>query len=224
MPTLKQLVKKNFILVVSLPVNLPEWAQAATAAGADALKVHIDVQHHASGTQFGPWEAERSNLLEILKVEIPVGLVMGEKVLDPAKLQEVLACGFDYWDIFAHHMPLYFLNTTCGRMAAVDGSYTSGQLAALGCLNPDAVEVSPFPPCEYGKPLNGKDLLTYAWFARHIPASMLISTQRAIKPEEVSLLQAVGARGVVIGAVVTGKTTQGIIDATKAFRQAIDRL
>ena len=40
-------------LIVSLPSNDPAMAQAATGAGADAVKLHMNVTHDASGTRFG---------------------------------------------------------------------------------------------------------------------------------------------------------------------------
>lgn len=48
------LERKPLSLVVSLPENDIALARAAMEEGADALKVHYNVGHRASGNHFGP--------------------------------------------------------------------------------------------------------------------------------------------------------------------------
>lgn len=55
MGKLKQTLAQNGLsLFVSLPANDVRLAKAALEEGADALKVHFNVGHRASGNQFGP--------------------------------------------------------------------------------------------------------------------------------------------------------------------------
>ena len=53
---------------------------------------------------------------------------------------------------------------------------------------------------------------------------MVVPTQRLIRPEQVRALAQTGVRGLMIGAVVTGRTEDSIRKAVHAFRNAIDRM
>src|SRR5207237_10168995 len=101
-------------LVVSLPRNDVELARAAEQAGAQALKVHMNVHHHASGTRFGSLADEHERVREIIAaVKVPVGLMPGA---DPAKLPtadeltSLASAGLNFLDIYTNHMPLWFLD------------------------------------------------------------------------------------------------------------------
>ena len=52
-PYLKMLENPKMTLIMSLPKNDPALCRAAFEAGADAVKVHINVEHRASGSRFG---------------------------------------------------------------------------------------------------------------------------------------------------------------------------
>ena len=67
-----------------------------------------------------------------------------------------------------------------------------------------------------------RDLLKYQAITRLVDVPVVVPTQRVILPEEVKQLVRAGVRGIMIGAVVTGKTEQGIAEAVRAFRRAID--
>ena len=50
----RQMIESNsFTVVVSLPANDLDLARAALDAGAQAIKVHCNVWHRASGHTFG---------------------------------------------------------------------------------------------------------------------------------------------------------------------------
>ena len=52
----KEMIRQNkFSLVVSLPSNDLELAKAALEGGAQAVKVHCNVWHRASGHTFGSY-------------------------------------------------------------------------------------------------------------------------------------------------------------------------
>ena len=50
---LKLFEKNRPVLIMSLPDNDPALCRAAFEEGADVVKVHINVEHRASGTHFG---------------------------------------------------------------------------------------------------------------------------------------------------------------------------
>ena len=75
--------QKRPALIASLPGNRLDLAKAAVECGADVVKVHMNVQHRASGLHFGTFEEEKETLQEILSVaKGPCGIVAGNSVQD----------------------------------------------------------------------------------------------------------------------------------------------
>src|SRR5699024_489622 len=84
-------------VLVSLPENDIDLAEAAVAAGAQVLKVHINANHQASGTAFGPLEEERDTIEGICDLGVPVGIVPGqdlETIYDALPLLDELPIDF----------------------------------------------------------------------------------------------------------------------------------
>ena len=223
-------------LIVSLPRNDIGLARAAADAGADALKVHMNVTHHASGTQFGDFAREAPAIREIIgAVEIPVGLMPGA---DPAslpareELEALAADGLDFIDIYAQHMPLWFIDLPLKLIVALsefDGFvepafymthlYTSAEQSVNRI---HMCEASIFPPEEYGQPFTYHDYRRLRILQEYVDAPLLVPTQKAITPEDARYLMRTGTGGLMIGAVVTGDTADSIAAATAAYRAAID--
>ena len=79
-------------------------------------------------------------------------------------------------------------------------------------------------PETYGQRLTAKELLEYAAIAEASNLPVVVPTQRAILPCEVSQLSQIGVSGIMIGAVVTGKEMETIKKSVLEFRNAIDKL
>ena len=212
-------------LIMSLPHNDPALCRAAFEAGSDAVKVHINVAHRASGTYFGPLSEEGAALREMLSAAPgPMGLVPGAS-WEAAERDggEAARMGFAFFSMYAHQMPAT-LPKGAAWMVACDGSYSLDEIAAMERMGADVVEASIMPGAEYGQPLCMRDLLKYASIAAHTTLPVVVPSQRCIRPEEVSALVQTGIRGIMIGAVVTGHTEEGIRRSVEAFRNAIDRM
>lgn len=70
--------KPGLQLFVSLPANDIKLAEAALTAGADGLKVHINVGHRASGNRFGALDSYAGIFKEIRsRFDGPFGIVPG---------------------------------------------------------------------------------------------------------------------------------------------------
>ncbi len=217
--------EKKLTLIMSLPGNQPAWCKAAFEAGADAVKVHINVEHRASGVHFGRLAEEMPALEEMLDHRTgPMGLVLGgslqQAALDASQAQEL---PFSFYSVYAHHMPAWALG---GKplMAACDGTYSMEEISALPAMGASVVEASVIPGAEYGLPLSMRDLLRYRAIAGSVNVPVVVPTQRAIRPDEVEALIRAGVKGLMIGAVVTGKEEKTIAQAVAAFRKAIDRV
>jgi len=224
---LMQALDQRFLLLVSIPRNEVALARAAAEAGADAIKVHLNCEHFASGTRFGSWNEEKAVIAEIRKVlDIPMGIVTGaEDLPGPEDLAEIRRAGFDFWDLFAHHVPPGYLDwPEMAHMVAVDPTWTPEFVGDLVDLGVQVIESSIIPRTHYRTPLTAADLARYAALVRAAGVPVVVPTQKAVRPEEVRFLHRVGARGLAIGAVVTGHEVEGLRQTVAGFRKAIDAL
>lgn len=225
---LLEVLKEQFTLMVSLPKNDPALAEAAIKAGAQCLKVHVNCHHFASDTHFGSWTEEKPVIEEILSVmgDVPLGIVTGEATQPSAKdLEEISESKIDFWDLFCRYTPPEYVDLrNLGRMVAIDSSWEPWLVESLGALGVNVIESSIIPRDLYRSDLNLEDVARYRRLAQCSPMPILIPTQKAIKPHQVSSLQRAGAAGITIGAVVTGLEKAGIADATAAFAEAINTM
>lgn len=109
-------------------------------------------------------------------------------------------------------------------MAACDGSYSLDEIREMPACGTDVLEASVIPGAEYGQPLSMRDLLKYQLIAQNVSVPVVVPTQRAIRTEDVAALVRTGVRGLMIGAVVTGREASTIARAVEAFRKAIDEV
>jgi len=229
-------MKKNYIdllrgkkmtLIMSLPANDPALARVAWENGADVVKVHINLEHRASKTLFKSFAEEQDKLNEILQsAQGPCGIVLGTDTASALRDFPLIAeAGFDFWSLYAQHVPAELLqNTSVIKMIALDSNYTAEEVRALEKIGADVLEASVIKPETYGQPLTAKEILTYAAICSNTSLPVVVPTQRYIKPNDVAVLSRCKAAGIMIGAVVTGKTADTIAKALGAFRNEIDKI
>ena len=220
------------ILIVSLPANDAGLASAAAESGADMLKIHLNVEHRASGARFGGWADEAARIREIIgAVNIPVGVMPGaDKVASREDWDEMIDAGIAFFDIYAHHMPGWMWNLQVKKMPAISevppahfiltlcgGAGEEGHRA-------DWLEASVVDPGDYGKPLTASDLASYKFIADAVDTPVVVPTQKKIEPSDLPLLNRIGVRGLMIGAIVTGASVQSLAEECAKYRRAIDAL
>ena len=225
-----KLLKANaFSLVVSLPANKPELAQAALDGGADAVKVHINVWHAASGNLFGNFEQNRAFLTRLVEMagKKPVGLVPGaaDAFITEEERTALEELGIDFFSCYSEHLPAFMLKSRkLTKMVALHDTYET-ILPAVKNSEIDVVEASIMPTSLYGTPLTYFDLLQYRRICEAVRQPVLIPTQKAIRPEEVFALKDAGCKAVMIGAnVMRDQSAEACYEATKEFRKQIDSL
>lgn len=219
--------KKKMTLIVSLPENSVDLARAAVNGGADALKVHCNVKHEASGVSFGPLEEEKPKLNAILEEsKIPVGIVPGaEKPPTEEEMDEIIQMGFDYFDMYVHNMPQFMTDLKgITKIGAVDNKQSLEKIVSMKNAKFDAVEAAIIPHLGYGQNLTIGDLQYYISIAIACGLPVIVPTQRKITVEEVPILADAGVKAIMIGAIVTGKTPQMLEQVTRDFKSAIDSL
>lgn len=221
--TLKQ---KKFMLIMSMPVNDAPLARDAFEAGADVVKVHMNLTHRAGGTLFGDLAENRACFETMLsEAKGPMGLVPGGSAEAAGKdLIEASRMGFSFLSVYAHHMPVWGMKHAPAVMTAADCSYTTEEIAAFKACGADVLEASVIPGAEYGTPLTMRDVIRYRNITAAVDLPVVVPTQRAVRPDEVRALYEAGVNALMIGSIVTGKTRETILPAIEAFRTAIDRL
>ena len=227
MNRLLEALEERFVLLVSIPRNEMALARAAAEGGADAIKVHLNCEHFASGTRFGSWAEEKAVIGEIrAALDLPLGIVTGaEELPGEEDLLEIRRAGFDFWDLFAHHTPPGYLEwPEMAHMVAVDPTWTPEFVGDLVDLGVQVIESSIVPRPQYRTRLTAADLARYAALVRAARVPVVVPSQKAFRPDELPHLHRVGARGVALGAVVTGHDPEGLRSAVAAFRKAADGL
>ena len=215
-----------FSIWVSLPRNDAELARAAVQGGAHGLKIHVNVEHFASGTRFGSFDEERENLTNILEVAngIPVGIVPGANGVfaSEAEFASLAEMGIQFFDAYPPDAPSWVLSQNyLGKMLAAYDGVSLEEMQAYQNLGMDSCEASIVPHESYGKPLSICDIARYKTLCDSLVVPVMIPSQKAIVPRDVEALKACGARALLIGAIVTGREAKGIEDATRAFVAAL---
>lgn len=221
--------KRPMVLIASLPRNDPELARAALDNGADVVKIHINVHHHASNTHFGTLDEEKANLEGILKVakDRPVGIVpFGSPEDDAVTCSRLAEMGFDFFSFYLSNAVVGCLPPPekVARMLALSVSDSIALAAGLDCLPIQICELSIMDGATYGQPFTYHDLLRYNVLRQLIKMPLVVPTQHVIKPESVRELAYTRVEGLMIGTVVAGNTIESWKQSTRAFRKAIDQL
>ena len=221
----------GFHLLVSLPRNDVELGRAALEAGADGLKVHIGLHHHASGLVTGTLDEEADRIAEIVALGLPVGIVpgAGEGLATHAEMLRLADLGVDFFDLYAEDMPAWMLcmdDCAMSVMVAFSSACSPWGLVErmADASRPVMIEASVMPHEAYGQPLTAADVSLYAEIAHRSGLPVIVPTQKSIRPDEVAALSDAGTAAALIGAIMTGTEVAGIVDATRRFRTAIDKL
>ncbi|HHW56886.1 MAG TPA: hypothetical protein GXX15_04275 [Clostridia bacterium] len=219
------LASNKMTLIVSLPENTVEFAQAAVKGGADALKVHANVYHQASGNNFGSIMEQKEVFEEIIKyANVPVGLVPGAQLYaskDEIKIVEEI--GFSFLSMFAHYMPLYMIDSNLDKMVAINETYDIHHIKALNKIKVDIIEADVLPD-DRRENIHLFDLMRYGRIIENVDKPVVVPTQRIIEPDEVKFLYELGVKAIMIGAIVTGNSIEGVEKTTRLFREAINKL
>lgn len=227
MDLINELNKKEITLIVSLPENNVELAKAALLAGADVLKIHINVEHRASKTRFGSLNEELDTIRKITclckEQNKAIGIVAGGHDKIPmTEIEGILKEGFDFISLYDRHMNPLILNKDIYKMVAIDDNYKLDYVKSYDELPIDILECSIMKPETYGDELTVREILQYQSIRRTTKKPIVIPTQRNITPEQVLILQEIDINAIMIGAIVTGKTEESIYKNTLSFREAID--
>jgi len=225
MITVTELLKKKISLFVSLPANRTDMYEAALQGGADVIKVHINVDHRASGSRFGSLE-ENLAFLEQISSErkVPHGIVPGGSAEQVSKelIDSLVSLNFDFFSLYAHHTPAWLMNDSrLTRMVAINNQYTLEQASSLSSIGIDILEASVMPPESYGSLLTAQDLASYKLLTLTIDKPIVVPTQKLVRECDLEPLVRTGIRGLMIGAIVTGTEPESLYRVTKRYKELL---
>ncbi len=221
----EQLTKQRLNLIVSLPANSEELVQAATEGGAEVLKVHMNVDHRASGNSFGGLEENCVIFQRLVSgFDGPVGIVPGDS---PEKIKEdelstLSDMGFQFLSLYAGAAPAWLESSEkLEKMIAFSNNFTHEDAVSFTDSSADVLEASIMSPGLYGTPLTVDDLYKYKSLKRTVKQPIVVPTQKKIEVKELKSLYDIGIDGLMIGAVVTGKSPEKMYEKTREFKQEI---
>jgi hypothetical protein len=219
---LSRLVRDGrFPLIVSLPRHDLGLAQAAAEAGADALKLHLNVNHRASGTRFGSFDEERPFIESARSVGLPLLVVPGaEHVPDATEMAALADLGVEGFNVYSRHLQPHLLSGRMRPMPALDEHYTEADVDRLAALPGAWIEASIMPFALYRTPLALEDFARFAGIARRAGVPVLVPSQKMIEPSDIAPLRQSGVAGLILGAVATGHTPEGLFRAVASMAGA----
>lgn len=222
---LLDLINQNkFILIASLPQNDLELAKAGESGGADALKLHLNVFHFASKTNFGTFLKEKDTLDAIRKnTKCLLGIMPGAKETTAhIEIDYLAKTGFSFLDIYYKDMPDWMWDLVdINKMVALDSNFSKGIIQEIEDKGADIIEASIVKQENYGTNLNNEDLKNYEFIAKNTKLPVIIPTQKKVLPSEIKKLADIGIKGLMIGAIVYGHEKEQIRSVTKEFKNNI---
>ncbi|MFC1637514.1 hypothetical protein ACFL1W_00685 [Candidatus Margulisiibacteriota bacterium] len=222
MPKLVELLNKNKLtLIVALPGNDPQLAEAAIKGGADALQLQLNVR------DFGDFKSEKARLAEIHKLaKVPIGIMPGSKKHASQKeMQEMIGMGFDFFNMKMDNLPDFYPKIKGPtKVLALGSRFTIDVILGIGKYAADAIDAAIIPSSEAGRNLVVGDLQNYISIVISAGIPVIVPTQRAVRPSEAAIISDTGAKGLMLTPVVTGTTAKHIEANTREFRVAVDDL
>lgn len=220
--SLKELLSsKNMSIIVSLPENRIDLADAAIRGGADALKFHINVSHRASGNHFKGIEHYIDNFREIRqKFSGPMGIVLGDslnKVID-SDIEHLKEIGFSYYSLYSTHIgSKTLLQGDLEQTVAINEEFSLEMVKAIDSFPIDAIELSIVKKEDYGQALSCKDLVVYKTIRDSTTLPLIVPSQKSITIDDLKILEKLGINAVMLGVVTTGNTPESIYESISHF-------
>jgi hypothetical protein len=117
-----------------------------------------------------------------------------------------------------------FKSAGIGRILALGPDYSAFDLTRLSEKPVDGVDAAIILKEEWEKALTVGDLQQYITIAMSTTLPVIVPTQKSIRASEVPIIWDAGAKGIMIGGNVTGRTATSIKAVTKEFRSMAEKI
>lgn len=220
-PFYRAIVSSKFPVIVSLPRHDLALAQAALAAGAAAIKVHLNAHHRASGTTFGSFAQERPFLEELAKLKAPMLVMAGQETVPTrAEMDRLEELGFEGFNVYVDYLQPHLLESGLRPMPALSSSSSDADIDRLASIPGAILEASIMDFADYGTPLTSADLTRYAHIASRSGVPVIAPSQKKFTPADMPALRAAGIAAPLLGVIVIGSTPRSVHEAVAAIVSA----
>ncbi|OGB88324.1 hypothetical protein A3H38_00635 [candidate division WOR-1 bacterium RIFCSPLOWO2_02_FULL_46_20] len=212
---LELLARNKMTLIVALPENNLELAEAASKGGADALLLAGDLS------------ADKKNMKAIVsRLKVPVGIDQNRaEHFKKTEVEAMAGLGFDFIDInFENFSGEIVKLKKIAKVLSLNSRFFLDDLVEIEGAGLNALDAAIVPQSGQGKELVVGDLQNYISIILSAGLPVIIPTQRSIRPSEVAIIADTGAKGILLTPVVTGTSAKHIEKNTREFRVAIDDL
>lgn len=210
-PLYQKLTDGSFPVIVSLARHDLDLAKAALDGGAYALKTHLNAYHRATGTTFGSFAEERPFFEELTKLGCPLLVMAGQETVPTAQEMDALhALGFEGFNVYVDHLQPHLLQSKLRPMPALASTSTPDDVTKIAAIPGCIIEASIMPFERYRTAMTEADLQRYASIASSVEVPVIVPSQLALTSADAIALRAAGIAAPLLGAIVTGDTTQSM--------------
>ncbi len=216
-----QSIKKELLIIASLPKNSTSLASQAEEAGADAIIVNIEGEESSNSGHFGSFELHNIYINDVIStVSVPCGIFIGgARSLTPEYWETIVGGEFSFVDMYAHQMPLFVLNDSrLRKVVAISTGYILEQVRSLSeTEGVEAIEVAIVPLQARGSPFTVLDFATLKLISTLSRKSVLLRTQKKIGVAELPRIINLGVRGLIIDPCVLVGPEEAYRDEVASF-------
>lgn len=199
----------RFPIAVSLARHDMALAEAAREAGVDAIKLHLNAYHRASGTTFGSFAQERAFFEEVATLGLPLLVMAGQETVPTREEMDILAeMGVEGFNVYFSHLQPHLLEAKMRPMPAMADTSSDTDLERMNDLPGAVIEASITRFTDYGKPVEQADLAAFGSIVERSRVPVIAPSQKRFTAQDVPALRASGVAGLLLGVVVTGDTPQ----------------
>jgi hypothetical protein len=209
----RKVERRALPVIVSLPRHEMGLAEAARDAGVDALKLHLNAWHRASGTTFGTLDQERAFFRRAATLGLPLLVMAGQdRVPTETEMDELADLGVEGFNVYLDHLQPHLLRSRLRPIPALSSDSPPEAVERVRAIPGAWVEASVTAFPDYGKPLSSDDLDRY----RKVAASGLPTiapSQKRFVADDVPKLRDAGVAALLLGVIVTGSTAETLAAA-----------
>jgi len=218
------------LVIVELPGNSMELAQAAVNGGADSIIAQLNNEHPVTHTYTGGLELESAQLKEMVQqIPVPLGLHLGsQNRISKDEWSVISELGLDYVAASIISLPPYVLGmNNLSKIIYLPTGLPFEHYRSIGSF--DSIVAVSFEAQSQIQPdpqfrLNALDLLNLDTVSRLSPVPVLFRASQDIEEEDVKFIVSRGCRGLIVDPAFTGPTPEHFRMVTEFYAKIVSEI
>lgn len=218
------------LIIVELPGNSMELAQAAVEGGADSVIAQLNNEHPVTHTYTGGLELEGAQLKEMVNsIAVPLGLHLGSQSrITKDEWFIINELGVDYVAASIISLPPYVLGmNSLNKIVYLPTGLPFEHYRSIGSF--DSIVAVSFEAQSQVQPdpqfrLNALDLLNLDTVSRLSPVPVLFRASQDIEEEDVKFIVSRGCSGLIVDPAFTGPTPEHFKMVTEFYSKIVSSL